>query len=388
MMRKSHARQAGFSLVELAIVMIISSFLMVGFLGYYNKYKESEAKRHTEESIKTLNAAIKQFLVVNMRLPCPANPTDMPGDINFGREDCSGASITVATATGVDRDSDGVDDEVLIGMVPFRDLFDDRDLVPLTLADSLDGWDNRYTYAVTRQLTSAITYNKERGAINVVDEFNKSLQLPASQTHYVLISHGPNGVGAFSADGVQTEPCSAIVVPPSTPPAAVTPNNERENCNGDFTFVSGLRRDGAFAMYDDLTKAYMTQDTKLWKIVGADMAANTNIGNVAVNLGATTGAPQEKLHVMGNIQVNTTVARDICDSNGAAGTCMPVEVLSGSRLDMMCNSNQGVTRIANNQLRAYCQNYRPVRPAIRCTGTDIMMGYDTVSGTLICVPRP
>ena len=387
-MECNYNKQSGFTLIEMAIVMIISSIMMVGFIGYYMDYREAEARRHTEEAIKVVNSAIRQFLVVNMRYPCPANPTAVPGDADFGREDCSGTDITVATATGVDRDNDGTEDEVLIGTLPFEDLFEDRDMVPLTLADTLDGWNNRLTYGVTRLLTDAGTFNKEYGAISMVDEYSNSLQIPGNTTHYVLTSHGPNGVGAFAYDGSQTEACTALVIPPLTPPELVTPTNERENCDGDATFMSGLRRDSEFARYDDTTKPYITQDTRLWKVVGADTAANTNIGNVAINLGATTGEPVEKLHVMGDIQTTTTVTSDVCDATGAAGTCMPVDVLAGSRPEMMCDPNQGVARIANNQLNDYCTNYRPSRPAARCSGTDVMVGYDTATGTLVCAPRP
>lgn len=384
--QKSAPRQAGFSLVEMAIVLIIASFMSFGLIKYYVMYRHAEAVSHTQDAVLLLNSSIKQFQTSFSRLPCPADPTLAPGDANFGRERCTGAGITVATAPGVDHDVDGVEDEVLIGAVPFRDLFDSRGLVPLTLADSLDGWGNKLTYGVTRKLTSAATFNKEHGAISVMDEYSNSLRIPGSDTHYILVSHGPNGMGAFTRDGGRTDPCSVLVVPPTTPPEMVTALTERENCDGDSTFMIGLRRDSEFAMNDDVVRAYIMQDMNLWKVVGSDTATNTNVGNVAINLGTTTGAPTEKLHVMGNVQVPTVYADSVCDPTG--NLCMPVEVLSGSLTEMQCPANQAVTRIADNQLRTYCAPYRPTRNGLRCAVGQVLVGYDASTNTLTCAPRP
>lgn len=384
--KKSSGPQAGFSLVEMAFVMIIASLMSLGLIKYYVLYKETQAVTHTREAVLVLNASVRQFQTFFGRLPCPANPTLAPNDPNFGREQCTGAGVTVATAPGVDHDGDGLEDNVFIGAVPFKDLFDNRGMIPLTLADAIDGWGNQFTYAVTRKLTQASTYNKEHGAISIVDEFGKSLRTPGSDTHYALVSHGPNGFGAYTRDGVITEACTALVIPPSTPPSVVTPLTERENCDGDSTFMVGLRRDSEFSRNDDIVRSYLLQDTNLWKVVGLDTATNTNVGNVAINLGTTVGAPMEKLHVMGNVSVPTVYANEVCDPTGHL--CMPVQVLSGSLPEMQCPAGQAVTRVANNELRSYCQPYRPTRNNLKCPVGQIMVGYNASTGTLTCTPRP
>lgn len=387
-MKRDFDSQSGHTLLEMALVMVVASIMVMGYVGYYVDYRKAEARRHTIDAIETIHSAIKQFSQLHERYPCPASPTAIRGDANFGREDCSGTSIAVASAVGVDRDGDGTDDEVLIGAIPFEDLFVNRELVPLTLADTLDGWGNRLTYGVTRLLVDTATYRKDSGAITVMDEYNKPLHIPADNRHYILLSHGPNGVGAYAADGTRADSCTSIVAPPTVPPTMTTPLNERENCDGDTIFMSGLRRDSEYASYDDTLRSYIVQDKNLWRAVGPDMAANTNLGNVAINLGVSTGAPEEKLHVMGHIRTSSVNADSICGIAGDPDTCMPVDVLSGTRSEMLCNNSEAVARIANNRLRDFCVGYRPARPAVICPPGQIMTGYNMETGNLSCVPRP
>lgn len=375
----------GFTLIEMAIVMIVSSIMMLGFMGYYMDYRKAESVRHTKDAVDLLNSSIKQFQLANMRLPCPADPTLAPWDEGFGEEDCEADAIEVATAIGVDRDDDGNDDRILIGAVPFKELFDVRDMVPLTMADSIDGWGYKFTYAVTENLTDTETYGKERGAIDVVDEYQNSISESDRNLHYVIVSHGENGLGAYARDGNQSEPCTVLVIPGDVPTEIASLINERENCDGDDRFLIGLRRDTEYARNDDYARAYIAKDTKLWKMTGEGMAANTNVGKV----GIYQTAPQEKLDIAKNVRATQIIAQEVCDQSGAADTCMPVDVLTGTRSTMRCPSGRAVARLANNQIESHCIDYQPTRPSnMRCPVGQVMTGYNRVTDTLTCVVRP
>ncbi|MDP3636356.1 MAG: type II secretion system protein, partial [Azonexus sp.] len=66
--------QEGFSLVELAIVLIIVALLSSGLMfGLGNQQKQIQFKEMQNQTDNVLNA-IMGFAMTNGRLPCPADP--------------------------------------------------------------------------------------------------------------------------------------------------------------------------------------------------------------------------------------------------------------------------------------------------------------------------
>ena len=69
-------RQCGFTLTELAIVMLIIGLALVGLLGPINRQIQQAHYNVTQERLDAAREAVLSFAVVNGRLPCP----DQDGD--------------------------------------------------------------------------------------------------------------------------------------------------------------------------------------------------------------------------------------------------------------------------------------------------------------------
>lgn len=67
-------RQAGFSLVELAIVLLIMGLVLGGLAMPMAVQRENNRIRDGQEQLETIQAALEGYALVNGVLPCPATP--------------------------------------------------------------------------------------------------------------------------------------------------------------------------------------------------------------------------------------------------------------------------------------------------------------------------
>jgi len=226
------SRAGGFTLVELALVVLIGGILLAALGSALAIYMEKTQLRTTNQRLAAISDALQQHLHLNGRLPCPASRVAVPDTAMFGREvneDCtSGAHAGTDRATGTDGRM------VRIGAVPVRSI---------NLPDdyALDAWGNRFTFAITEILATAGMYDRTGGAISIVDSTNNSVVTPDGSAHYVIVSHGRDGAGAYTAAGTAGIPCS-------------TGTLDAENCNGTATFRRTMlaARTEAAGHYDDL----------------------------------------------------------------------------------------------------------------------------------------
>lgn len=211
--------QQGFTLLELAIVMVTAGFLMMGALALYRVYLVQKNIDLTYEKIDTLKASISIFSDSTGRYPCPSDPSLPYTDPMFGVENCAAAAaLAEGTCTGPGNtgicrvpgrviDVSGVAEAVYIGAVPFRTIksgvekvecinpatraptdcsapgavelvTNDASFQLSSLDSALDPWGYQVTYAVTASLTSAVSFNNGRGAISVRTEHGDSLVDP------------------------------------------------------------------------------------------------------------------------------------------------------------------------------------------------------------------
>ena len=217
----------GFTLIEIAIVLVIVGLLLGGLLMPLATQVEVQRRIETEKTLKEINEALIGFALVNGRLPCPADPTIPTGTANAGVARNTAVPPPPAPACG------GAGGEY--GVVPW---------VTLGVGE-LDSWGRRFTYRVTQSygdadnatlLPSAVICNVPPTnasfalcsdgdmLINngpALGNLDVALRIPA-----VIVSHGKNGNGAFLPTGIQM-PCPAL--PPPFPPPPPPPSEEIQN---------------------------------------------------------------------------------------------------------------------------------------------------------------
>ena len=78
--------QKGFSLIELAIVLLIVALLLGGLLPTVSSQIEQQRRTETRKQLEDIRKALLGFTIINGRLPCPTNQPD-PTNVNYGSED-------------------------------------------------------------------------------------------------------------------------------------------------------------------------------------------------------------------------------------------------------------------------------------------------------------
>jgi prepilin-type N-terminal cleavage/methylation domain-containing protein len=187
----------GFTLIETCIVIIISGLLLAAALKAFNIYVSNQQIEQTKDRLDEIKDALNDYVTTNGYYPCPARIDAAPNTAAFGTAtNCGGA----APAGTSDVDGRG-GRKVRIGGLPVRTL-------ALTDTYDLDGWDRRFTYAVTRDMAKdAASFHANEGAIAIQD-INGNPVVNGT-AHYALISHGPDGRGAYGAGGGLFAACGA-----------------------------------------------------------------------------------------------------------------------------------------------------------------------------------
>lgn len=349
--------RAGFTLLEMAIVIIASGLLLSLGITLYRNYLNNRYANESYDNLRLVDSSLALFINANGRLPCPSNPTIPVTDPNAGREIPIASCTTLrdpATAVGTCLDgvcrANGRDteadlettqgDPVLIGGLPFRDLRDSGSTSSASQVESLDSWAFQFTYAVSGYLTDINKYRASYGAIDVRTEPTTSapsgvaLVDPPGSSQYVIVAHGKNHVGAYTASGQIPFPC------------VVGATRDADNCDGDASFTSGLRKEVATNEYFDDVLVYNSYSlSMLWDFVGtsADIY-NRNPGFVGVG----TGSPTQQLEVAGDIKATTLRANNLCDK-ATGGNCWSPDLLAApaaSGLSLYC-PNTGTPGMAD-----------------------------------------
>jgi len=233
-------KQAGFTLVEVCLVVLVGGILLAMFSDSLMQMLTDSKVKTTQTRIKEINSALRQYANYNNKLPCAANRDLAPTDPNYG---VAGTTAQCKAAWAGTISTGGV----RIGMVPTR---------TLNLPDEYgyDGWGSRLTYAVTEALTDTATYNVQSGAISIVDENGNSVIQPAGKGNFLVLSAGPDRKGAFN---ISASPGDTRAIPCSGT------GQDLENCNDDATFVAAVRNSDATggAFFDDYV-AYGSLDAQ------------------------------------------------------------------------------------------------------------------------------
>jgi len=91
--KQSTQKQSGFSLIEMAIVLVILGFILGGILGPLSTQREVQKRNEAEQQLKEIREALLGFVQIKGRLPCPASL------ISDGREVVTTGNCSTPTAT-------------------------------------------------------------------------------------------------------------------------------------------------------------------------------------------------------------------------------------------------------------------------------------------------
>lgn len=233
----SRTVDAGFTLIELVVVIAIIGLLLGAVLTPLATQYKVRKNQEAERSLTDIRAALVGFAMTNGRLPCP----DDPANGVVGVEDyTNNAPPTRDTCSQYE------------GYLPWVTLG-----IPPT-----DGWGRLYRYRVNQEFiqttspgTPCATLDDMLGLcdsadITVIDRASDKTSITlTSNAAAVVVSLGGNGFGGRDLDG------NTLVAP--------TGADELDNTDGDTTFVKRGHSPGAstcddesgtspFCEYDDL----------------------------------------------------------------------------------------------------------------------------------------
>ncbi len=236
------SRNNGFTLVELAVVLVIFSVMLASILGFIPTLQKENEIANVKERLDKIQAAIDTFYSQNGYIPCAARIDDAPATANFGiATDCSAAFVVgtteIAGATS--------NEDLRIGAVPTR---------TLNLPDDFmyDSWNTRIAYVSVKQLsqTSALytAYTSlQPDIIRIEDASGNRIHQANSATYsnvvaYTVISFGPNNKGAVNYLGT------------INPIVACSDGRDVENCDNDIIFVDALYDSSVSGYFDDFVR--------------------------------------------------------------------------------------------------------------------------------------
>jgi len=234
--------EKGFTLVEIAVVLVIIGLLIGGSMTMLSEQRKSVKLKESQEKLMSIKEALLNFVVVNGYLPC------------------------------ADGDNDGLEDRdasnpkkclTVVGEVPFQNL-------GLSLANVTDSYHNKIRYAINTETTDAqkICYDNNPTGENqnsanyfcAVNAPNFTLQTPPtasapSSGDYTICddvdncSSGSNValdqasvvLVAFNQDGYQQiHNCNSI-----------SGAKEKQNCDTNQYYVKGIYHGEGSNFFDD-----------------------------------------------------------------------------------------------------------------------------------------
>lgn len=193
------ANDLGFTLVELSIVLIIIGVLVSGALSLATSRTSNAQITNTINKIERIEGELSAYVMLNRRLPCPADGTVSGADAEFGLEKRDSSDPTDCDAALMPSSSTNI----AVGVVPVRSL---------NLPDSfmMDGWNQRILYVVdVRYVNESDFMSNNTGAIQVLSAASSGVVLTANPTGsaensgaiYLIMSYGMNSHGAWPFDG-------------------------------------------------------------------------------------------------------------------------------------------------------------------------------------------
>lgn len=218
--------QAGFSLVELAIVLVIIGILVGSFIGTLGSRIDTSRRIETKETLEAIKVSLYGYAMARLnplgvaRLPCP------------------------------DVDNDGVEDLVPPGLTQCSALTTHGNLPWVTLGiERGDAWSSTYSYWVADEYsnTAGFTLATDASLTGQIRTAAPAGNVISSNVAAVIFSHGKNQLGSIGLDNMARTP---------VPVAGAQYADERENTDTDAVppvlFISRpITGDNAPIIFDD-----------------------------------------------------------------------------------------------------------------------------------------
>lgn len=375
----------GFTLLEATISILILGLILGPLLLLYNNYEKKKRIELTYERTQKIVDLVQNYRNANGAYPCPASLAGVPrGSPDYGHMFSGGACAENAPEPGQCRNGvcvrtsiradasipDGADFDrrVIIGAVPFRAL-------QMQEKESLDAYGHKIVYAVTLSQTDSTerSIDDRLGAITLRDSAGNSLTGNIEGSgHYVVISPGPSGIGAYTIDGVLKNACEGESM-------------AHHNCDQGFE-TGDLKRPEAifFAAplstgdpegrdYFDNTVAYYSQIySEFWRLTenpanirdmspqGVGIGAQTTNQNLHIFRRSDVAGSQENSLVIGIEQGKTIQESGILKVNRICDLAAPPECQNAGSLPEPC--------------RAHCFDVQEfIKNDLECTNEDEFM---------------
>lgn len=253
---------SGFTLVEIAMVLMIIGLLLGGLIPTLSTQIESQRINETRKQMDEIQQALIGYALINGRLPCPAKASLATGLANAGMEALTNntcACVNSSGSTVADTSALPCTGTTVTGVLPW---------VTLGLKET-DAWERRYTYRVTRIFADQIaasTFGTGCTPSPAPTASSFALCSPGEPDVYsadsggtviannvpaIFLSHGKNGAGAYTQQGTQLF-------------ASSDADEEENSDNNDNKFVSH----NPTPSFDDLL-AWITPGILLNRMVAA-----------------------------------------------------------------------------------------------------------------------
>jgi len=205
-------KQGGFTLIELAIVLVIVGVLIGSFVGTLGSRIDTTRRAEAQADLEVIKSALLGFVFSSggPYLPCPCTTDCAIDAINPGLENRGGGTCTAGAAAGY------------LGYLPWGTL----GLKPA------DPWNTLYRYWVDPDFSDAGAGSEfdltdtGSGQIRTRNPDGTATRLVASNVVAVVFTQGKNAYGGLSVDGIAR---------PAIPAANI---DELDNADTNSEFIS------------------------------------------------------------------------------------------------------------------------------------------------------
>lgn len=213
-------RPGGFTLVELAIVLVIFGLLVSGMMMTLGAQQDSVNIKETEKRLNDIRDGLLGFAASNGRLPCPAVTATTGIESPPGGGACTSSYAGYLPA-------------ITLGLTPTN-----------AQGYAIDAWGNPIRYAVTNITANAVTnVMTTSGALKAAWAINPALILPDLRVCNTSTGIAGAGITATCAAGADLTNTAVAVVFSTGKNGAAAPTSADElaNSGANRTFVSHMQ---------------------------------------------------------------------------------------------------------------------------------------------------